>query len=410
MPRTLYLVDGFADGHHLTHLRNYAAAALAMGYRVVELLPEPARVAGWFEESTPAMGERLRLRSYQHPVLPIVRPWRWRRIIQPLRLWQAAARAVGAAERATGWKPDLVLFNWLDDYIVGVNGLVPQLLPAVFPYRWSGVFFHPWHLRIPDGPTRPDSVAAEAMLRSRGCVGVGVLDRWIAADLQRKVRKPVVVFPDETETAISAVEPEVVRAMRAAAAGRRLIVLPGVLARRKGVMGLLEAAAAARERPWCFAFIGVFDEGLRKTYAPDELARIDAAIRGELPNTWFHPARIEDEREFNAVIQAADVLYAAYELFAHSSGIVTKAGFFEKPILVSPGYCMAQDVAAYKLGGIVDPHDPAAVVNMLEILMDPARRDAEIGIPDYARFRKDYGVEALRPALERLLSGAVTPR
>lgn len=397
------LVDGYDDGHHVTHLRTYAHALATLNCDVLEFLPDPQAVQSWMQQRHPESLARVRLFPYRFPKVtsPI---WRWKAIIEPLMVWRHLARAIRAATAASGLRPNLVFLNWLDSYIVGVSPLVAALLPFLFPYRWSGVFFHPWHLRIPDGPTRPESVAAEAMLRSRGCCGTAVLDRWIADALAANTRGPVVSFPDETDTELPDREPALVTQLRAAAAGRRIILLPGVLAKRKGVMALLDAARLAEARSWCFACVGVLDEAIRRTYTDDDLRRIDAAIAGALPNVWFHPARIEDEREFNAVVAACDVLFAAYELFAHSSGIVTKAGFFEKPVLVSSGYCMAQDVQAFRLGLSVDPHQPDAVVQALDTLLDPAARARLVGPPDYAGFHRHYGREALQDAFARVLA------
>lgn len=103
--RMVYLFDGFSDGRHLTHLRNYApqVQAQAMGCRVVELLPEPASVASWFTTNCPQAGERLRLLSYRYPQIASPRPWRLRRLIKPLCDWQEAGRAVRTAAQESGW-------------------------------------------------------------------------------------------------------------------------------------------------------------------------------------------------------------------------------------------------------------------------------------------------------------------
>jgi glycosyltransferase involved in cell wall biosynthesis len=400
--RTLYLVDGYDDGHHQTHHRNYARAALDMGYRVVELLPEPAPLQRWLEAQRPDAMSRLRLHRFTHPQ-PTSPSWRLRNVIKPAKTWRAAAAAVAQAEARTGWKPDLVFFNWLDSFIVGVSPVLPPVLPVLFPYRWSGVFFHPWHLRIPDGPTRGESVASERMLRAHGCPGVAVLDGGIAQALEANIGKPVVTIPDETDPDMPDVPSALAQQAKAAADGRRIIGLMGVLSKRKGVISLLAAALQARDRPWFFVFAGVLDEGLRATYNAEELAVIDAAIGGAYPNVWFHPSRIADEREFNAIVQACDVLFAAYELFAHSSGIVTKAGIFEKPVIVSPGYCMAEVVQDYRLGLATDPHDPAQVLQAIELVLDRAAFARRIGQPDYARFQRDYASDALGSAFGRIL-------
>ena len=401
--KTIALVDGFDDGHHLTHLRNYAGALLGMGHRVLELMPDPAHVENWLRRTQPEALDRIRFAAYRHP--RVTSPsWRLRRWWVPWMTWREAGRAVEAAAQATGFEPDLVFFCWLDDYIVGAPRLVRAGLRGIFPRRWSGVFFHPWHLRIPDGPTRGESVAAERFLRAAGCPAVAVLDHGIVDRLQVNIGRPVIPFPDETEEQVSARPFPPAAEIRARAAGRKVVGLVGHLSRRKGVHTLLDAAERARDKPWFFVLAGALDAAQRRTFSEDERKRLERAEAGELPNVWIYPHRIEDETEFNTLVDACDVLYAAYELFAHSSGIVTKAAVFRKPVLVSRGFYMEETVRRYRIGLAVDPHDTDEVVGALACLLDEAAFRNRVGEPGFAECHADHAVGALVPAFEKLLA------
>ena len=149
--KTIALVDGFDDGHHLTHLRNYARALLEGGHRVLELLPEPSDVESWLRERAPNLISNVRFAPFRHESAQSP-SWRLRRVYEPLAAWRHAGQAVRRAASSTGMQPDLVFFCWLDDYIVGCSPVGRHLVPFVFPYRWSGVFFHPWHLRSGPAP------------------------------------------------------------------------------------------------------------------------------------------------------------------------------------------------------------------------------------------------------------------
>ncbi|MCE9613223.1 MAG: glycosyltransferase [Lentisphaerae bacterium] len=402
-PLTIALVDGFDDGHHLTLLRHYARALLGMGHRVVELLPNPARTEAWFAEHCAGQRDRLHLHAFRHWQEPSPF-WRLRHLWPPLASWAHAGRAVAEAERASGWQVDLVFFCWLDHYILGVSPLCRFALPWLLPRPWSGLFFHPWHLRAPGGDPDHHYAVTTGQLRTRHCRGVAVLDEGIADRLQALLQRPVIRFPDQTEEALPAVEPALVQRLRGAIRGRKVIGLIGDLWRRKGVLAFLRAVARAQDRDWVFLLAGALGDTQQRTFFPDEWPGVDAVLRRPPPNLLVHLQRIEDDRDFNAVINLCDVLFAAYDSFGHSSGIVTKAAVFRKPILVSPGFCMAERVARYRTGLALDPADPTAVVDALACLLDPAALARRIGTPDFAGCHRAHSQMALQAALEQLVA------
>ena len=401
-PKTIALVDGFDDGHHLTHLRNYAKVLLEMDCRVLELMPDPSHVQRWLTEVYPAGLDRIRFASFRHPRIESP-SWRLRPYWIPWMTWRAAGLALRRAVADTGFTPDLVFFCWLDDYIVGSPTLIRRFLSAVMPFRWSGVYFHPWHLRIPDGPTRDQSIAGERFLRSRLCPSVVVLDHGIVSQLEANIGKPVVPFPDETENGLATGPLPLIDTIKQRAAGRQIIGLVGNLSKRKGVMSLLSAAEQATDRPWLFVFAGTLDANQLKTFTDEEQARLQRAIDGKMPNVFVHPERIDAEPEFNAIVVACDALYAAYELFAHSSGIVTKAGAFRKPVMVSRGFYMEETVRDYQLGLAVDPANTREVVDGLATLLDPQALRQAIGDPGYDAYNGTHSLAALRRGFEQVL-------
>jgi glycosyltransferase involved in cell wall biosynthesis len=70
----------------------------------------------------------------------------------------------------------------------------------------------------------------------------------------------------------------------------------------------------------------------------------------------------------NAVIHAADILFAAYKNFRISSNMPSKAAHFAKPILVSDGFLMGDRVRRYGIGIVVDQDDVQDMLCALERL------------------------------------------
>ncbi len=398
--RTVALVDGFTGGHHLTHLRHYAKALLELGHEVWVFLPDPDPVAAWLQEEMPDPGDGIQFYPFVH-VEPSAPCWRLRKLVVPFRTWRHVAQAVASASRHTGRKPDLVFFNWLDDYILGDMAGMAGLHRWVFPYRWSGVFFHPWHLRAPAGDAARTYVAAERLLKLPACPGVAVLDAGVRATLEGRLGKPVFAFPDETDESILSIPSRLVHHIRERARGRKVIGLVGELSRRKGIVSFLRAARRAPD--WFFLLAGEFGPRQRATLYPDERAFVEQSIAAGHDHVMLSDRRIEDEREFNAVIAACDALYAAYTTFGHSSGIVTKAAVFEKPILVSPGYYMAEVVERYRLGVAVEPEDTTRVVDALSLLLDADRFRHEVGASRFEACRHQHAYVRLLAAFEALL-------
>jgi len=55
----------------------------------------------------------------------------------------------------------------------------------------------------------------------------------------------------------------------------------------------------------------------------------------------------------NEYIDHADLIFAAYEDFPHSSNILTKAAAFNKFVLVNEGYLMAERIRNYQIGLVI---------------------------------------------------------
>ncbi|MFT5241378.1 MAG: glycosyltransferase involved in cell wall biosynthesis, partial [Kiritimatiellia bacterium] len=329
---------------------------------------------------------------------------RLRSFFEPIMRWRCAARAVrDALQRLDVPRVDFVHFMWLDDYIVGASRMTAFLLSWIFPFRWTGLFFHPWHLRIAGGETRHESVAAESMLRARNCIGVAVLDHGVAAALERNINRPVIFFPDATDEAVARHAPACFVQIQERAKGRKIVGLLGHLSRRKGIRTFMKAARECENGDWLFLMLGAMGEAEKEALSPEDRACLEDAISGRVTNICVVPERIEDEAEFNAVVCECDVLFAAYEMFAHSSGLVTKAGVFHKPIIVSKGYYMQEVVEKYRLGVAIDEGDSRAVLRALDMFGDPAEFERRVGVPDYEGFVRANGPEALGPAFDKLL-------
>jgi hypothetical protein len=180
------------------------------------------------------------------------------------------------------------------------------------------------------------------------------------------------------------------------------------LSRRKGIRTFMKAARECENGDWLFLLLGAMGESEMEALSAEDRSCLEDAIAGHVANLCVVPERIEDEAEFNAVVCECNVLFAAYEMFAHSSGLVTKAGVFHKSIIVSKGYYMQEVVEKYRLGVAIDQDDSRAVLRALDVLGDPAESERHVGVPDYDGFMRANGLAAMGPAFDKLLECRTT--
>jgi hypothetical protein len=213
----------------------------------------------------------------------------------------------------------------------------------------------------------------------------------------------VIVFPDVADA--SPPDQDFVPAlqMRKRANGRKIIALAGILARRKGMLLMMDVARQAINEDWYFVFAG---ELALNSFLPEEQRSILDWVQSPPANCFFHFQRLPDEPQFNAIIDTCDILFAVYPHFLSSSNLLTKAAIFEKPIVVSDAYCMGERVRKYGLGATVAEDSAPQCIAAIRQLCDQLARDGHIPAARYQEYREIHSPEQLRVALRTLLHTA----
>jgi glycosyltransferase involved in cell wall biosynthesis len=388
--RSIALVDLIWTGHHPSYLKLFARALLEQGHRVIALCPQPQEMEDWLQQSHPAFAGRFcAARAAEPAIASGSNPLGLRAVLARWKNTRAALAGLGEAS-------PLVLFAWLDTLLHPL--LRPWLLEREFPHEWAGLYFHPRHLRVAAAGLRARWHARElpAALRSRRCRGVFVLDEGVAAELRAGAGgKRVYCLPDVADTAEPDAGYVLARQLRARAAGRCVVGLAGGIAWRKGVMTLLAASRALPPERYFFAMAGALSEA--DFPAPDRESL--RALAARPPENWLlHFERIPGEAQFNAVLAAFDVVFAAYRDFPHSSNLLAKAAQLRKPLLVSRGHLMAERTARYRLGLAIDEADAGQCARAIEALArgpDPAA--------DHAGYLREHSAARFAAVLEEAL-------
>lgn len=391
-------------GHHPTYFTHFAAAMAEAGVEVVPFCADPVDFLIRLEKAPlpPLVRERvLEPIRVAGPVPSRFRPARWRRHYDAFRFFGGLAKHLHAWERQQGRKIDLVFFACIYDRQFDEFRFAERF----FGYPWSGLYLHARSFRMPGSPIpgwwglpSPELIFSSRTLRS-----VAVLDEGALQALGVITSgKPVVVFPDITDTSTGATGQSLGAKFKALAAGRSVVSLSGYLQRTKGIEEFVSAAAAPSLHGVIFVLTGSMSwHGFNAA----EKMRLQRAIE-TAPNIITHLMELP-ESAMNSVIEISDVIYAAYRDFPNSSNALTKAAVFERPILVSDGYLMGERVKRFGLGEVVPEGDVRALVTSLELMLAPGYRDSLTQRAKWGEYRVAHSIGRLAEKMRELIAASL---
>ncbi|MDJ0702062.1 MAG: glycosyltransferase [Leptolyngbyaceae cyanobacterium MO_188.B28] len=407
--KTVALIEtNHGNGHHLTYLRLFSKTLLELGHQVMAFYPEPDELTTWIQTHVPEGAEKLwafKLNKSKRRKIPLIGS-----APQPVAVvdrWRHVASAVRSASQKIGVSPDLVFFNWLDNYLS--HYLPHQVIDYVFPYNWSGLYFRPGVLRFGERSVGGfGELAHYAAAKSSRCQALAMLNEELVEGLQETLGKPVIAFPDITDETPPDAKFFLTKEIREKAGSRKVIGLIGTLSKRKGILTLLETAHQSTQENWFFVFAGplvenLFNQDFDQRLTEDYL-RVKQLIESPPPNCFFHLESIPDDGKFNAAIDACDVIFAAYENFPYSSNLLTKAAVLKKPIVVSKGYCMAERVKKFRFGVAIPEGDVSQCIQALHYLCNqPEKVETELN-PDFEGYQSLHSQQQIRHVFESILS------
>lgn len=352
---TIALVDPIWSGHHPTYLKFFSQALLQLGHRVIVFCPEPEKLRSMVEYSQLIGSETWQTVAYQLASEQRVKNSRLAARSVALERLRHLAQMLTAAEQGAGVPIDLVFFCFIDTFIGNWQTMAD--LDRLLGRQFSGLYFHPRHLRVKAqyswlrrGPFNRDSV-----LRSCYCRSVAVLDEGIAQELSKRLMgKPVVSFPDITNEGYSDL-PQELEEVRRKAKERKIIGLLGSLEKRKGLLEFMCHTRAMKDQAVFFLIVGVVAE---YSFTQEEIKSINSFMNEPPENVFIYRGFVEDEITLNGLIRCCDLLYAVYHNFPHSSNFLTKSASMNVPIVVSDRYLMAERVNQFNLGFVVREDTP----------------------------------------------------
>lgn len=378
------IIDWNTSGHHATYLREYVLALSEALVPTIVLSPDPPSIVPLPE-------------SVAWQEIPTISWIKMRRLVgMPLARWLFARKmnhAMRRAERVLGVKCSRVLFGcfYENQSKIAAGVMVAIGLPAAGLYLHAGIFHSGKHLQRCRVMRKVKHLFAQPLLKM-----LFMLDEEMIRSVADFSGKPVQHLPDITDCSIDDSD-SLPRQLGLEPKNRPVIGLLGHLRPSKGVVDLISFARSMPELEVTILLAGTcrWEE-----FEADDVKYIKQAIK-EDSRIVFYPKRISSEASYNSLVRACDVLWAVYRDCPHSSNTLTKAAFFEKPVVVADGYLMAKQTRKYNLGEVVPAGNVEALrAALLPMLMEPTAWRARI-VPSWIRFREDFSNERFRATIRR---------
>ncbi len=396
--KTIALVEWNWMGHHPTYFKLFIRVLLELGCTVLAFCPKPDEVDTALQDLDATMRSRLTLRPLAWASAPRGCPHRLERKARTLRSIYQVRKRIRQWEVEQGKRMELVFFTCIYDSQFQLFRSAEWLLP----YKWSGLYLHCRSFRMPGSPI-PQSgelPCPELIFRSPKLHSIAILDEGATTAMSQLSGRPVVVFPDITDERVGKELSPFAAKIKRFAAGAPIVAALGNIQHTKGVATLARLALDPANSDVCFAFIGQIEWA---TFKPEDRVLMSSLV-DRCANAYTHFAHVPDGFLFNEALRACDVIFAAYIDFPNSSGILTKAAVFQKPIIVSDGFLMAERVRKYQMGEVVPEGDVEATVRAIrKIVKDPDGWRAQHN-PKWQDYHENHCYRRLKESFSNLLA------
>lgn len=355
------IVDFGKGGHHLSFLIKFIKHLINLNHRIIVISPFEKQIL-YNALKEKAIGDDtliIKQAQFSRPSIKVHKTMN--SSLNTFFLWVQLTRYFFDCQKKHKIKINRVFFAWLDSLI---DNYVPyQLVDIIFPYKWSGLYFHPWYLYNVKPNEKCTISSKDYMLKSKNCCGIGIHMDNLKHKLMTRVNKEIQVFPEFADLT----QPEkywLVDKLLALAGNRFIVFLIG-LNRYKGVLSFIETVINADTRKFYFFMAGKINH---EKFSKKELNYINAFINNLPENCYYYPEHIPEGAYINSIIQNSHIVYAVYENFKSSSNFITKAAWFNIPVLASENYWIGATTNQFNLGVTVQENNLRNRMNGLEEL------------------------------------------
>jgi hypothetical protein len=226
--------------------------------------------------------------------------------------------------------------------------------------------------------------------------GTCFLDEAVCAAYRQQMPERIFEYlPDIADTNLPVEVTPLAKQILERAANRKIVFMGGSIGKQKNLARWFELIALANPKDWFFVQIGRLNHN---NLLPEDQVALTNIVKHPPENLWIQPEYLVDERQFNEIIALSSVIFAVYRDFARSSNMLSKAAYFEKPLLVAAGQLMGKRVEQYQIGLPVAQDSAASMYQGLLAL------DSIENIKDnFGLYRQDFNEAAMQAKLQAIL-------
>ena len=209
-------------------------------------------------------------------------------------------------------------------------------------------------------------------------------------------------LPDITETGLPKEMSQLAQDILKRANGRNIVFLGGSIGQQKNLARWFDLVSLADPSDWFFLQVGRLN---KNNLFPEDEAALEKIQLNRPQNLFIKPDFVTDERCFNELISISSVIFAVYRDFKRSSNMLSKAAYFEKPILVSDEFLMGERVQRYKIGQAVKQDDALQIHSGLSLCRQfpPTQHQ-------YATYRQDFSETTMQTALHGFVQNCLVTK
>lgn len=355
---TIALISPYSGNRFATYLNYYAENLLKKGKKVVVISPEFSEISDYVRLKVPKFLANFTALPLDEKLFTNNNP----NYFELLGRWGAISKKIKIAEKKLNAEVDFAFFSPIDPFIRESVHLF--LLDFVFQYKWSGIYFNPKPYRLKQLKLNvdPKFLEPDYLFRSQNCVGVCVLDRFITEPLKSRVYKKIVVFPEISNVSIQKKESVFSKQIKEMAKSRVVVGLLGV-EQNEGITALIRLIKKVDTDKYFFVFAGKLDFSAMDFVQREE---VELFMNQHAPNILFILQPLNDE-EINQIYKEIDISYLYFYNYVSSNHLLTKAAYYQKPVLANKDFCVGDTVKKFKIGLSVNGKMEESV-NALEFL------------------------------------------
>jgi hypothetical protein len=365
--KTICLIEILNGGHREAFMQLFAKSLIENGNNVICVMPNTNELKNWVESNHPSFAKKIHYFDIKYPIDNTTKFSRWNMVKRFISIWRNYKIVLHKIEKQLDTKIDFVFWNCLDAFIC--NYLPGTIIDFLFPYKWSGLYFHPTIFRLNPKYLKNKTTFRDldSVLLAKNCVALTIHDEGILEGLQYRINKKTILFPEIADSTPSNSKHPLAKKIKEKANGRIIIGIIG-LEPYKGTLSLIRITAIADPSKFFFAFTGVYKNEFILNL-PENEQKENTDFMQNLPiNCIWETGSLQEGEEYNSVFCSFDIVYIMYKNFYSSSNRLTKAAIFHKLVLGNNYGCVGDDIPRYNLGETADENNIEEQYQKLEIL------------------------------------------